>query len=344
MSIHEHWMRRCLTLAKRGLPDVRKNPLVGSCIVVNNQIIGEGYHESFGGPHAEINALMNVDESDRTWIPRSTLYVNLEPCNHQGKTPPCSTRLIEEGIKHVVIGQVDPNPQASGGIARMRAAGIKIESGILAYDCQQLNRGFKIGLEQNRPYITIKWAESKDGFMGVSGQRVVISNSMSHTFAHNLRRKNNAIMVGAGTIRSDNPSLTTRLVHGNNALRVVVLGNDEMPASSKVLIDRYPTLVFCPMSANLLTTGKKIIHPFADEQMDVKDLVQILYRQYDVGYLLVEGGLNLIQQFLDANLWDVIYRIKAPIQLSKGVRAPVLDSIAKESMALGDNQIDCFEG
>ena len=217
----EFYLRRCIELAKKAAGDTYPNPLVGSVIVHNGKIIGEGYHEKAGEPHAEINAINSVKDS--SVLPESTIYVSLEPCSHFGKTPPCALKLKEIGFKTVVIGTLDSHEKVNGkGKQILEDAGIKVVSGVLEKECRDLNKRFFTFHQKKRPYIILKWAQSADGFMDKNFQPYPISNDIVNQYTHQLRAEEHAILVGTQTALRDNPSLTVRNVSGKNPIRILI--------------------------------------------------------------------------------------------------------------------------
>ena len=228
MNIDETYMSRALQLAKNGFGRVSPNPMVGAVVVADGRIIGEGFHRQWGHAHAEVNAIASVAEADRRLLRQSTIYVTLEPCSHYGKTPPCSKLIIDTGIPRVVVGCLDPFKEVSGrGIKMLREAGVDVTTGVLERQCQWINRKFMTAHTHHRPYVTLKWAESADRFVDSDGSRekAVISSPTTMTLMHRERTGYDAIMVGANTVRRDNPSLLPRLWTGRKPLRVVMSHN-----------------------------------------------------------------------------------------------------------------------
>lgn len=322
----EQYMARCLQLAASGSRDVAPNPMVGAVIVANGHIVGEGFHRCYGDLHAEPNAIASVADPDLTR--GSTLYVNLEPCSHYGKTSPCADLIIERGIRRVVIGQEDPNPQVAGkGIEKLRSAGIEVTVGVLENDCRELNKRFNCYHEQHRPYVLLKWAQTADGFIdhmrtNVSQPVAVISNRITKQLVHQMRAENMAIMVGTHTALLDDPSLCTTRWEGKNPLRVVIDRRLFLPKSSRLLQPLAPTLVF----------SEQTNYPFMTEaEVQVIDFScdtwpQILDELYHrkVHSVLVEGGRILIDNIVQTGIWDEAHIETAPGRLDRGVEAPHL--------------------
>src|ERR1051326_7252758 len=240
---HEKYMKRCLELAEKGFGKVAPNPMVGSVIVCDNKIIGEGHHKKFGEAHAEVNAINSV--KDKSLLKKSTLYVNLEPCSHFGKTAPCADLIIRYKIKYVVIGSIDTNPLVAGrGIQKLVSVGIDVMVGILEDECKELNKRFFTFYEKKQPYIILKWAETADGFIGIKNERLKITTEKANKVVHQWRSEEQVIMVGTNTALCDNPKLTTRLVKGKNPLRVVVDEKLNIPYKFHLLDKKIPTIVF----------------------------------------------------------------------------------------------------
>lgn len=320
MNVDEKYMRRALQLARLGNGNVSPNPMVGAVIVAGGRIIGEGFHRRFGEAHAEVNAINSVGESNLPLLKESTLYVTLEPCSHYGKTPPCSELIIRKGILRIVIGCADPFKEVSGrGIRMLREAGCEVECGILEQECRELNKKFMTAHTLHRPYILLKWAESSDRIMDrlrkPDENPEKFSTPATAALVHKLRSEYDAIMAGTNTIILDNPSLTTRLWQGKNPLRVTIDRNGKIPATSQILTDGNPTIVF--------TTGKKangaIDIPYGKEPLDY--ICKKLYEQ-GITSLMVEGGSSLLQGFIDRQLWDEIRIERSEKALHHGVPSP----------------------
>lgn len=292
-------MRRCLQLARQGATGAPPNPMVGALIVCDGRIIGEGYHAKCGQAHAEVNAINSVRAEDRPLLGRSTLYVSLEPCSHYGRTPPCAKLIIDRHIPRVVVGCEDPFAKVHGrGIQMLREAGVEVIVGVLEKECRQLNRKFIVFHTHRRPYIFLKWACSRDGFIdrwreeSEAGQPCALSTPRTQMLIHHLRASCQAILVGHSTLTLDRPSLTVRAWYGNNPLPVVLgrVGEDELPSGWQC---------------------------FAD----IDTMLDSLHRQ-NVQSLLVEGGAKTLQTFIDRGLWDEAQEEHAAKVLGSGVPAP----------------------
>jgi diaminohydroxyphosphoribosylaminopyrimidine deaminase/5-amino-6-(5-phosphoribosylamino)uracil reductase len=323
MREHELYMRRCLELAVKGSGYVAPNPMVGAVIVHAHRIIGEGYHEIYGGPHAEVNAINNVAEADKELLASATIYVSLEPCSHFGKTPPCVDLIIQNNIPRVVIGCRDPFAAVNGtGIRKLRDAGVEVIENILEADCLKVNRRFICFHKNQRPYIILKWAESADGFIGRKDKRARISGDLTDRLVHKLRGGEAAIMVGTQTALTDDPRLTVRYWEGKNPVRIVVDSKLKIPASAKLLNGEAPTIVINHLKQE--EQGNLSYYKTA-EDADLLAVVLNLLHQRSLNSLIVEGGANLITQFLKRNLYDEIVRIVSPeMYLGEGIPAPAL--------------------
>ena len=317
----EKYMRRCIELAGNGLCNVAPNPMVGAVIVCDGRIIGEGYHIRCGEAHAEVNAIRSV--KDESLLKRSTIYVSLEPCSHYGKTPPCADLIIEKQIPRIVIGCQDPFSKVAGrGIQKLRDAGREVIIGILEKECQHLIRRFIIFNTLHRPFITLKWAESADHFIDIErtdGKPVILSSPLSSMLVHKKRAEADAIMVGRRTALLDNPSLTVRNWYGHNPIRIVLDRTLSLPKDLQIFDGDIPTLIFTekeyPAERNITYITIDFNH---------NPLMQIMEELYQrkIQSLLVEGGSQLLQSFIDNDLWDEVFIEKCPSKLYSGAKAP----------------------
>ena len=302
------YLSRCLQLARLGEYYVAPNPMVGAVLVQHTDagdvILGEGWHEQYGGPHAEPNCLRNAENAHPEGIDyqQCTLYVNLEPCSHYGKTPPCSELIIRKGIKRVVVGMLDPNPQVAGrGVRMMRKAGIEVEVGVLEQECCELNKRFICLHEKHRPYVILKWAETADGYIDVrrevrsateansenTSSPLVISTPLMKQFVHQQRAENMAIMVGTRTVLLDNPRLLTTHWSGRNPIRITLDRHGVLPAESKIFSDEAPTIVY---------------RDNTDWQFILQDMAK-----RNIHSVLVEGGTTLLQHIIDSGIYDEVH-------------------------------------
>lgn len=328
--IHIDYLQKCLELANNGLGLVAPNPMVGCVVVHNDTIIGQGYHEQFGGPHAEVNAINSVKDHDLLSL--STLYVNLEPCSHFGKTPPCADLIIERGIKKVVIGSFDPNPQVAGsGVSKLQAAGTEVITDVLADECSELNKRFFTFHQKKRPYVILKWAETKDGFIARSDfDSKWISCEESRKLVHQWRAEEMAILVGTNTAMYDNPKLSVRHVSGNDPLRVIIDRKLKVPTTHHLYDLSQPTLIV----TELEKANENNLHYL---KVDFTESIpsQILKQLYqrNITSLIIEGGAKTSQQFIDQDLWDETRIFKAPHSFHKGILAPILPEKAQLKVA-----------
>lgn len=303
MDIHQIFMHRCLQLAALGRGNVSPNPMVGAVLVHEGRIIGEGFHQRIGGPHAEVNAIASVAEQDKKYIPSSTLYVSLEPCNHFGKTPPCSDLILHSGIKKVVIGSLDPFEKVNGtGYMKLKAAGVDVMVGILEKEAKQLNARFFCNQLHHRPYIILKWAQTSNGVISADKREPMkISCELTNRMVHKWRSEEDAIAVGINTVISDDPQLNNRKWTGKSPVRVVFDPNGKMPAQSKVLQGNQKTIVFTHEEYES-TEFVEYVQVGRNEDW-LSQVLSILF-QKGIGSLLVEGGAITHQRFIDAGLWD----------------------------------------
>lgn len=316
----ERYMRRCLQLARNGFLGAPPNPMVGAVIVCGGRIIGEGYHIRCGGPHAEVNAVNSV--RDPGLLRESTVYVSLEPCSHYGRTPPCADMLVSKGVRRVVVGCIDPFAKVQGrGIAKLRAAGIDVTVGVLEAECRELNRRFITFQSLRRPYVTLKWAQSADGYIGgTTGGRTMISTPLTQTNSHRLRAMNQAILVGRTTAATDDPALTTRLWPGANPLRVVMDRRASLPPTLRLFDGEAPTLAVTEAGYPEARTATELFHP--DYSLPViPQLLGELHRR-GIQTLLVEGGAATLQGFIDSGLWDEAVVERGAVSLGGGTPAP----------------------
>ncbi|CAN5247657.1 bifunctional diaminohydroxyphosphoribosylaminopyrimidine deaminase/5-amino-6-(5-phosphoribosylamino)uracil reductase RibD [soil metagenome] len=325
MQMHEQYMLRCLQLAEYGSGNVAPNPMVGAVLVHNNKIIGEGYHKKYGEAHAEVNCIKNVSEENKHLICKSTLYVSLEPCNHFGKTPPCSDLIIKKNIANVVIGCKDIYKETAGkGIEKLKSAGIAVATGILEKECIEINKRFNIFHIKKRPYIILKWAESADGKIAASPksspkERTLISNSYSNTLVHKWRSEEAAILIGTNTALQDDPLLTTRLWKGKNPVRIVIDMNLRLPNTLKIFNDEAKTIIF----NSIKDEEQKNFLFYKINAPDILNIITKSLYKLNIQSVIVEGGAKLLQSFIDAGLWDEVRIItNEKLIVNNGVAAP----------------------
>ena len=320
-------MQRCIQLARKGEGFTKPNPMVGAVIVHNNRIIGEGYHRQYGAAHAEVNAIASV--RDPSLLPESTIYVSLEPCAHQGKTPPCAELIISRKIPRVVVAIADPNPRVAGkGIGMMRKSGIDVSVGLLADEARELNRFFFINQLSNRPYIILKWAQSMDGFMDINrtaiekNSPVKISNGITHTIVHKLRTQVQGIIVGTNTALLDNPQLTARKWYGNHPTRIVIDRENKIPPTAALFDGTVSTIVFTASPPGDSCRHEQVKHIVIDFSRDtITQIVNHLYNE-KIHSLLVEGGAKLLSSFIEREMWDEALVERSGKRFLSGVKAP----------------------
>ncbi|MEX0360959.1 MAG: bifunctional diaminohydroxyphosphoribosylaminopyrimidine deaminase/5-amino-6-(5-phosphoribosylamino)uracil reductase RibD [Allomuricauda sp.] len=329
MNIHEKYLLRCMELGKKGLGTTAPNPMVGSVIVHNHKIIGEGYTSPYGGPHAEVNAINAVQ--DKKLLKQSTLYVTLEPCSHFGKTPPCADLIIDSEIPQVVIGLQDPHDKVAGkGIKKMRDAGCEVTVGVLEAECREHHKRFLTYQEKKRPYIILKWAETEDGFIApdkvkrkTNPEPFWITNTYSKQMVHQWRSEEQAILVGTQTVLEDNPKLNVRTWEGKNPIRIILDKSLKIPSHFFVFDQSVQTF--------LLTAEKdssKYLDGITYEQLDftkpVANQICSLLFKHSISSLLVEGGTKTLQTFIDEGLWDEARIFKGTSLFGSGTPAPVI--------------------
>ena len=341
MTGHEKYIKRCIELAKNGLGRTYPNPMVGAVVVIDDEIIGEGWHQKAGKPHAEVNAINAIKE--KSLLKKSTIYVSLEPCSHYGKTPPCSNLIIESGIKKVVIGTVDPFSEVAGkGIKELMHAGCEVIVGVLEEQCRELNKRFFTFHTRQRPFVILKWAQSTDGFLSPEPQEkgkrhpVWITNSYSKQLVHKWRSEEQAILVGTNTAVADNPRLNTRLWTGNDPVRLVLDRQLRIPKDSHLFDDSIKTFVFTEIDAAERASKNVIFQPLNFEQDIPKQICDFLYHQ-EIQSVIVEGGRRILESFLTAGLWDEAHVFTGEISFKKGTKAPQFSgSLITENNILSD--------
>ncbi|MEO5571180.1 MAG: bifunctional diaminohydroxyphosphoribosylaminopyrimidine deaminase/5-amino-6-(5-phosphoribosylamino)uracil reductase RibD [Bacteroidia bacterium] len=362
---HEHYMRRCIELAAKGLGSAAPNPLVGCVIVHDSKIIGEGYHAIYGQHHAEVNAINSV--KDKNLLEKSTMYVTLEPCSHFGKTPPCSDLIIRHKIPEVIIGNIDPFTKVDGrGIKRLTQSGIKVTTGVLKKECRFMNRRFLVFHEEKRPYIILKWAQSKDNFIApsvksyVKTQRIAeqkthkisrmtgkdikekihwISNEYSRMLSHKWRSEEASVLVGTTTAEKDNPELTVRNWSGKNPVRLVIDKNLRLKSSLHLFDQKVKTIIYTSKSKNSSENLEFVTIIFNDNVL--KQLVDHLYKE-NIQSLIIEGGTHLLQSFIENKLWDEARVFTGDSVLNDGVKAPAISGEIFTNEKIGSDELTVF--
>ncbi len=336
-------MQRCLLLAAMGAGNVAPNPMVGAVLVYNGRVIGEGYHQHYGQAHAEVNCLNSVAAGDADLIFKSTLYVSLEPCAHFGKTPPCADLIINHKIPQVVIGCRDSFAEVDGkGIEKLKTAGVDLTVGILEKECRELNKRFFTFHEKQRPYIILKWAQSSDGkIAGRGSERILISNEITNRLVHKWRSEAAAILVGTNTALLDDPALTTRLWPGKNPLRLVIDNDLKLPSHLKLFDRSVRTIVFNNIKQE--DTGNLSYYKVDPEDNTLPQVVAALHKM-QVQSVIVEGGAQLLQSFIDIGLWDEARVItNTTLTIQDGLAAPGLKNFTEQDhQKTGNDTISFF--
>lgn len=318
------FMQRCIQLARLGKGTTAPNPLVGAVIVYNDRIIGEGFHQKYGEAHAEVNAINSV--KDRSLLNKSSIYVNLEPCSHYGKTPPCADLIIHHQFKRVIIGMQDPFAKVNGlGIKKIKDAGIEVNVGVLQKECEELNKAFIVFHKKKRPYIMLKWAETEDGFIDLirkkgSEQKINwITNETCRALVHKWRSHLSGILIGTETALSDNPKLNVRLWTGASPLRIVIDNRLRLPKSLNVFDNSIKTLIF-----NSLTNKIERNTVYVKVNFDKNLLPNILDELYErkISSIMVEGGKKTLESFIKANLYDELQIFVGNKFFKRGLKAP----------------------
>ncbi len=326
MTTHQKYIARCIELAKKGLGTTYPNPMVGSVIVHNDTIIGEGWHYKSGEPHAEVLAIESV--TDKSLLDKSTIYVSLEPCSHFGKTPPCCDLILKHNIPTIIIGTIDPFAKVAGsGIKRLQEAGKNVIVGVLEKECTELNKRFFTFHTKKRPYIILKWAQSLDGFMSpetkAEQKPVWITNEYSRQLVHKWRSEEQAILVGTKTILEDNPKLDTRDWQGTNPVRIIIDQHLVIASSYNVLDNAVKTIIIT--GKNIVSDHPNTIYETIDFYNNIpKQLADILYN-HNLQSVIIEGGSKTLQLFIEANLWDEARVFIGSITLKKGTKAPEIN-------------------
>ena len=340
MNNHEDYIARCIELAKNGFGTTYPNPMVGSVIVYNGEIIGEGWHRKTGEPHAEVNAIRSV--KDPSLLDKATIYVSLEPCSHFGKTPPCCDLIIKNKIPNVVIGTVDSNIKVAGnGIKRLQEAGANVIVGVLEKECYELNQRFFTFHEKKRPYIILKWAETQDGFIAPLQKEeqkpVWITNLNSRQLVHKWRTEEQAILVGTQTVIDDNPQLNARDWVGNNPIRVVIDQNNRIPKTAHVFDNQIKTIVFSNKKST--PSLKNTIFEVIDFQQNIAQQIVDKLFQNQIQSVIIEGGAQTLQTFIDADLWDEARVFIGNCTFEKGVKAPILNTTPLNKEKIGTDEL-----
>jgi diaminohydroxyphosphoribosylaminopyrimidine deaminase/5-amino-6-(5-phosphoribosylamino)uracil reductase len=340
--LHITYMRRCFELAQLAKGYTAPNPMVGAILVHEGRIIGQGYHHHYGSDHAEVDCLKNVAEADKNLIPRSAMYVSLEPCAHYGLTPPCAIRLVQERIREVYIANTDPFEKVHGnGISILRLGGIPIMTGMLEKEGAWINRRFFCFHTQKRPYIILKWAQTSDHFMAPADRTPhQITGPESQQLVHKWRTEEGAIMVGATTAKNDDPRLTARLSEGKQPLRIALDRNLQLPPTHNLLDDAAPTWLINELEDNVTGNFRSIKLPF--NALLLPGILDQLW-QAKILSVIIEGGAALLQSFIEQGLWDEARIFTGPATLQNGIPSPALtDATHAFSDLIGADQLNIF--
>ena len=327
MNIDEEYIKRCIEIANSGIGFTAPNPMVGAVIVYNNKIIGEGFHKKYGGAHAEVNAINSV--KNKSLLKDSVLYINLEPCSHFGKTPPCSDLIIKYKIPRIVIGSKDTHRKVNGiGIENLKKSGCNVTVGILEKECRELNKFFFTFHEKNRPYIILKWAQTSDGFIDIirgkkSPQKPTwITDDFAQIINHKWRAETQSIIVGTNTAINDNPKLNVRKWKGNNPLRIVIDRDLSLPETLNLFDGTISTLVFTEKQCDSKINVEYCVINF--EENIINQILETLYIK-KIQSLIVEGGAKTLNSFIKENLWDEARVFIADKYFKNGINAPVIN-------------------
>ena len=345
MNDQEKFMKRCLELAKNGLGLVYPNPMVGCVIVHHDRIIGEGWHQKAGCSHAEVRAIKAV--KDKSLLPKATLYVNLEPCSHHGRTPPCADLIIQKGIKNVVIGAVDSNSQVGGkGIKKLRERGVEVVTGVLNSSSRELNKRFFTFHEKKRPYVILKWAQSNDGYIFPEastvekGKPVWISNPYSLQRVHQWRAEEASILVGTRTVQQDNPKLNVRDFAGNAILRITIDRRLELNATVNFLDGSSETIIYNEVKEE---RNNGVAYVKLDFSTEIVPQIMEHLHSIDVQSLIVEGGAYTLNAFIASGCWDEARVFQAEHSFGDGLRAPLLNALLLSDEQIGNNLLRTYK-
>jgi len=327
---HQLYIKRCLQIAKNGIGTCRPNPAVGAVVVYQNKIIGEGFTSPYGGSHAEVHAINAV--KDKSLLKEATIYVTLEPCSHFGKTPPCADLIVKHQLKNVVIGCIDSNSLVAGkGVDRLKKAGINVTVGVLEAECKEHHKRFFTVQNKKRPYIILKWAQTKDGFVAPlkkdEQKPVWISNSYSQQLVHKWRAQEHAILVGTNTVIADNPKLNVRSWSGQNPVRIVLDRTFRIPEDSSVLDGSVMTIVITEKQECLCEQNEKLFIETIDFSNNLAKQVCDVLQKHQIQSVIIEGGSQTLQTFIDENLWDEALVFVGETTFKAGVKAPIFNKV-----------------
>lgn len=342
LSEHQKYMQRCIDLAQMGLGKTYPNPMVGSVVVFEEKIIGEGWHQKAGDPHAEVNAINSVE--DKTLLKKATIYVSLEPCSHFGKTPPCADLILHHKIPKVVVGCLDPNPKVAGsGVKKLLEAGCKVALGVLENECKNLNKRFFTFHQKKRPYIILKWAQTSDGFIAPieqeTGKPFWITGKAAKQLVHKWRGEEQAILVGTTTVLKDNPQLTNRLWEGNSPVRVILDQHLKINKDAAVLDGTVKTIVLTSKNETEFPNLKNVHFetiPFNDKLAYY--ICEVLFN-HNIQSVIIEGGAQTLQTFIDSKIWDDARFFTGKKVLSQGIKSPLINKKIDQTVLISEDQL-----
>lgn len=345
LSKHQKYIQRCIDLAQMGLGKTYPNPMVGSVVVYKDTIIGEGWHQKAGDPHAEVNAIASV--KDKSILKKATIYVSLEPCSHFGKTPPCADLIIAHKIPKVVVGCLDPNPKVAGrGVKKLLESGCEVAVGILENECKKLNKRFFSFHQKKRPYIILKWAQTADGFIAPkeqeTGKPYWITGEAVKQLVHKWRSEEQAILVGTTTVLKDNPQLTNRLWEGNSPMRVILDQHLKINKEAAVLDGTEKTIVLSSKNQPDFPDLKNVFFetiPFNDKLANY--ICEVLFN-HNIQSVIIEGGAQTLQTFINANLWDEARVFTGKKILKLGIESPEFKKNASQTFQVAEDQLSLY--
>lgn len=342
----EFYIKRCLELAATAIGNVSPNPMVGCVIVANGKIIGEGYHQQFGQAHAEPNAIKAVFEQygddAKALLKEAVAYVNLEPCAHFGKTPPCADLFVKHQLKKVVIGNRDPFSGVDGkGIEKLKNANIEVISGVLDDECRYFNRRFFTRIQKQRPYIILKWAETANRYFATTdGHQKWISGALAKRLAHKWRTEEDAILIGKKTAIVDNPHLTAREWPGKNPIRLVIDKHLQIPQNNHIFNKEAKTIILNEVKTDVIDN----VHYIQMEDMHFYLAQKVAFQLYlmDIQSVIIEGGAHILNQFLEADLWDEARVFTSDSSWTEGIAAPTINGHLQDSFTLGNDKLSIY--
>lgn len=345
LSKHQIYIQRCIDLAQNAKGKTYPNPMVGSVVVYKNKIIGEGWHQKSGEAHAEVNAIQSV--KDKSLLKKSTIYVSLEPCSHYGKTPPCADLIISYSIPKIVMGCLDPNPKVAGrGVKKLIEAGRKVLVGVLEEKCKNLNKRFFTFHQQKRPYIILKWAQTKDGFIAPNNQQtgkpLWITSSASKQLVHKWRNEEQAILVGTNTVLKDNPQLTNRLWEGSSPVRVVLNQHLKIDLKAAVYDDSAKTIILTSKKNTPQIANQNIVYELINFEKNLPKQICDLLFSLNIQSVIVEGGAQTLNSFIKENLWDEARVFIGNITIDSGIKAPTFEYVSKASQSINQDRLSYY--